>query len=90
MRLLLLALLAPLLTLLAACQPEPHEFPARSAAAFHRTCPEGDPVCDCTWDKITRAMTSEDYNAALARFRREGLMDPRLTHARTECLDRAR
>lgn len=86
MRLLLLALLAPL----CACEGAPHDYPARTAAAFHRTCPAGDPVCDCTWDKITRAMPAEEYDAALARFQREGLMDPRVTHARTECLDRAR
>ncbi len=83
MRVLLLALL------LAACQPAPHEFPARAAARFYRTCPESDPVCACTWDNITRAMTADEYDDALKRFRREGLMDPRITHARTVCVEHA-
>jgi hypothetical protein len=32
-------------------------------------------------------MTYEQYQAALARYQREGLMDPRVTHARTVCLE---
>lgn len=79
----LLAILA-----LAACERAPNPYPERAAAAFHRTCPVSDPVCACTWDRITRAMTAEDYERALARFRSEGLMDPRITQARTACLDR--
>lgn len=75
---------------LAACEGAPNEFPARAQASFHRTCPASDPVCACTWDKITRGMTAEQYAEALARFQSEGLMDPAITHARTACLDRAK
>lgn len=83
-------LLLTLMLALAACEAAPNEFPARAQAAFHRTCPATDPVCACTWDKITRSMTAEQYADALARFRTEGLMDPAITHARTACLDHAK
>ena len=83
MRVLILAVL------LAACgSAEPNEYPANARAAFARSCPTGDPMCDCTWDKVTRSMTHEEYDAALKRYRSEGLMDPRIARARTECLER--
>lgn len=88
MRVCLLALMAVLA--LGACERAANDFPPRAQAMFHRSCPASDPVCACTWDKITRAMTAEQYNEALTRFRAEGLMDPRITQARTACLDRAR
>ncbi len=73
---------------LASCGPSaPHEYPARHQTAFHRTCPANDPVCACTWERITRTIPPDEYEAMLARFREEGLMDPRITRARTECLD---
>lgn len=73
---------------LAACgQTPPHDFPASAHAQFAATCPASDPVCACTWDKITREMTYEQYQAAVARFRSEGLMDPHITHARTVCVE---
>ena len=65
----------------------PHEYPASAAAQFHATCPANDPVCICTWDQVTRSMTYEDYQAALDRYRNEGLMDPRITRARTHCIE---
>jgi hypothetical protein len=74
--------------LLAACgQGAPNDYPAQARAQFESSCPRTSAVCTCTWDKITRAMTYEQYQAALARYQREGLMDPRVTHARTVCLE---
>ncbi|MES1200135.1 MAG: hypothetical protein ABUS57_01645 [Pseudomonadota bacterium] len=73
---------------LSACQAAPHDFPASAKAEFNRGCPSSDSVCECTWDELTRAMTYEDYQAAVDRFRREGLMDPRITRARTHCIER--
>ena len=73
---------------LMACGPNaPHEYPASAQTQFSATCPASDPVCACTWDRITREMTYEDYQAAVARFRREGLMDHRITHARATCVE---
>ncbi len=66
----------------------PHEFPANAAAEFHQSCPATDDVCVCTWDQITRAMPYEEYQTALETFRTRGLMDPRLTRARTHCIER--
>jgi hypothetical protein len=37
---------------------------------------------------MTQTLTYEEYEAALARFREEGLMDPRVTRARTGCIER--
>jgi len=82
------AALAALAVLVSGCGPgDPHDYPARHAATFHRSCPASDPVCACTWDRITRTIPPAEYEAALARFRDEGLMDPRITRARTDCLD---
>lgn len=74
--------------LAAGCGASPNEYPASAKTTFNRTCPAGTPLCDCTWDHIIRAMPYEDYQAAMTRFRREGLMDPRLTRARTQCVER--
>ena len=88
MRKLLLAAVTCVSVLAASCGGAPHEYPASAKAQFNRTCPAGTPLCDCTWDNITRAMPYEDYEAAMTRFRSEGLMDPRLTRARTQCVER--
>jgi hypothetical protein len=75
--------------LMAGCgQHEPYEYPAAAHAQFAASCPPSSKVCVCTWDQITRAMTYEDYQAALSRYNERGLMDPRVTHARTICLER--
>jgi len=73
---------------LAGCgEKPPHPYPAAAETQFHASCPASDPVCVCTWDQITRAMTYEDYQAALDTFRSDGIMDPRLTRARTHCIE---
>jgi len=75
--------------LLAGCgQHEPYEYPAGAHAMFASSCPISSKVCVCTWDQITRSMPYEDYQAALARYNERGLMDPRITHARTICVER--
>ncbi|MEJ0060705.1 MAG: hypothetical protein WDM79_14510 [Terricaulis sp.] len=71
---------------LAACgEAAPNEFPAQAQAEFHSQCPADNPVCTCTWDRITRAVTYEEYEAAMATFRAEGTMDTRITHASVKC-----
>jgi hypothetical protein len=67
---------------------EAHDYPAGLQAEFHHNCPASDPVCVCTWDEITHAVTAEEYQAAMDRFRREGRMEPKITHARTVCRER--
>jgi hypothetical protein len=69
---------------------EPHDYPSRAQAQFEASCPPASAVCACTWDRITRTLPYEDYEAALARFREEGLMDPRVTRARTRCIEQHR
>lgn len=75
--------------LVTACGPRaPHPYPESARTRFEQSCPSDSAVCACTWDQITRSLTYEDYENALARFRREGLMDPRVTRARTVCIER--
>jgi hypothetical protein len=84
-----LAFLAALL--LAACGGSaPNPYPADAKARFEASCPPESQVCVCTWDEITRSMTYEEYEAALARFREAGLMDTRVTRARVGCLEKHR
>jgi hypothetical protein len=74
---------------LAACgQSAPNPYPEEARARFETSCPSDSAVCTCTWDQVTRAMTYEEYDAALARFRETGNMDPRITRARTTCIER--
>lgn len=76
--------------LLTACggQPAANEYPAAAKARFDASCPPESAVCECTWERITRTLTHDEYEAALARFRETGLMEPRITRARTACLER--
>lgn len=75
--------------LLAACGARaPNPYPESARARFEQSCPPESQVCACTWDKLTRTLTYEEYDAALTRFRTEGLMDPRVTRARTNCLEK--
>jgi hypothetical protein len=76
---------------LAACgEHAPNPYPESAKARFNASCPADSPVCQCTWDRLTRTMTYEEYEAALAHFRESGQMDPRVTRARTQCLERHR
>lgn len=83
-RLIALAALA-----LAGCgASEANPYPAAAEAGFAASCPMSEPECACTWERITRTLTYEEYAAALAHFRREGLMDTRIVRARTACVER--
>ena len=77
---------------LSACGGEspPNPYPQSAHERFSMSCPPDSAVCTCTWDKITRTVTYEEYEAALARSRETGLMEPRITRARTQCLERHR
>lgn len=88
-RWLYLLLLAPAaLVLLSSCARQgAYDYPQAARARFEQSCPPESAVCACTWERITRTVPFEEYEAALARFRDEGLMDPRITQARTYCLE---
>ena len=74
---------------LAGCaQPAANPYPESAQTRFEASCPSESEVCVCTWDKITRAMTFEEYEAALEQFRETGQMETRITRARTQCLER--
>jgi hypothetical protein len=63
-------------------------YPESARMRFEASCPPTSARCTCTWDRITRSMTYEEYEAAMARFREDGLMEPKITRARTQCLER--
>lgn len=65
----------------------PNPYPEAARARFEASCPADSAVCVCTWDRITRTVTYEEYEAALQRFRETGLMEPRITRARTQCIE---
>ena len=65
-----------------------HPYPDQAQAQFARSCPPASAVCSCTWDAITRTVPYREYGAALARFRQQVLMDPRITRARTRCIEK--
>lgn len=74
-----------LAAMLGGCGPKAaHAYPPDARAKFEG-CPVGDPKCDCMWEHITREMTPEQFDAAMTRFKEQGLMDPKLTAARLEC-----
>jgi hypothetical protein len=74
--------------LLAGCgQSAPNPYPEAALARFEVSFPSESAVCTCTWDRITRTLTHEEYEEALARFRETGNMDPRITRARTKCIE---
>ncbi len=54
---------------LTACSSEraPHPYPQSALERFSMSCPPESAVCTCTWDKITRTVTYDEYEAALAR-----------------------
>lgn len=75
--------------LLSACGPHaPNPYPQAAQTRFEASCPRDSEVCTCTWDELTRTLTYEEYEAALQHFRETGNMDPRITHARTVCIER--
>lgn len=73
---------------LAACGDGPHAYPAEAQAQFHASCPTDNPVCACTWEKLTETIPYEEYEAAMATFAERGTMDPRITRASVSCRER--
>lgn len=89
MRLGVIALSA--VAVLASCgRPAANTYPESARQRFEASCPADSPVCTCTWDRITRTLTYTEYEAALERFRETGLMEPKVTRARTQCIERHR
>lgn len=82
MRLIVLSLFA---IAVAACQRPPHPYPPEARAGFDNFCKYEARKCDCAWDKITRAMTFEEYVAAIDDFESRGVMDRRIVMASVDC-----
>jgi predicted small lipoprotein YifL len=74
---------------LAACgKAPPHAFPDSARDEVAQSCPRGNALCDCQWERITRSMTPEEFSEARARLLKDGLSDPRFARARLECLEK--
>ncbi len=75
--------------LLAGCgQGAPNPYPESARVSFNATCPADEPFCTCFWDRVTRTMTHEEYEAAMQRYSETGLMEPKVTRARLQCRER--
>ncbi len=82
-----LAVVALTLIVSACGAQKAHDYPAEARQQFAADCTLDDVLCACMWDEITKDLTYPDYEVALERFRTEGLMDPRITKARTSCFE---
>lgn len=90
-RVMRLGLIAVAAAALSACgEAAPNPYPEEARQRFNASCPPDSAVCRCTWDKLTRTLTYDEYEAALQRFRETGLMEPAVTRARTQCIERHR
>ena len=73
---------------MSACGSEPHIYPQEARTAFNEHCPAGEALCECIWENMTQHIPYDEYEAAIERYRVEGLMDRRISRARTECRER--
>jgi hypothetical protein len=71
--------------LASACEPAANPYPENTRADFMALCRMGAEPCDCAWDKITKAMTHDDYQNALKTLETRGTMDPRIVSASLAC-----
>jgi hypothetical protein len=71
----------------AACgsEPPPNPFPAEAQSAFLQVCSGGEAYCACSWDKITRQFTAEDWEEAQAALVATGHPDPRIVVIANAC-----
>lgn len=71
----------------AACsqEPPPNPFPAEARTAFFGVCSGGEAYCGCSWDKITRHFTAEEWAEAQAALDATGRPDPRIVVIANAC-----
>lgn len=71
----------------AACssEPAPNPFPPAAQTAFYEVCSGGEAYCGCSWDKITRHFTAEEWAAAQATLDATGHPDPRIVVIANAC-----
>lgn len=70
----------------AACSaPTPNPYPESTKSTFMSQCGMGLKPCACAWDAIIRAMTHDEYQAALQALETRGVMDPRIVQASLAC-----
>ena len=62
-------------------------YPEGARVQFEASCPSESALCACSWDKLTRTMTYEEYQAAMVRWREQGIMDSRVMRVRADCVE---
>lgn len=65
--------------------PPPNPFPPEAQTAFIAACRGGEAFCACSWDKITRRFTAEEWSEALAHLEAMGAPDPRIVTISHTC-----
>jgi hypothetical protein len=78
----------------AACSqaaPTANLFPEEARTHFmEQDCPGGGAFCDCSWDRITREFTADEWAAARASLEATGRPDPRIVIISSQCRDQTR
>ena len=73
----------------AACSqalPPPNPFPEDARAQFmSEDCPGGGEFCACSWDRITREFTAEEWTQAREDLETTGRPDPRIVIISSQC-----
>lgn len=89
MRPLFAVLLACAITACAA-EAQPNPFPETAKQEFLEQCRGGEAFCACSWDGITRAMTAEEWDAALVALDETGHPHPQMIIVSSRCRDQTR
>ncbi len=71
--------------------PAPNPFPENVRAQFMaQDCPGGGEFCECSWDRITREFTADEWATARANLEATGHPDPRIVIISSQCRDATR
>jgi hypothetical protein len=88
------ALITGLGLMLLACAPSlpaPNPFPDEARSQFmQQDCPGGGAFCDCSWDRITREFTADEWAEARANLEATGHPDPRIVVISSQCRESTR
>jgi hypothetical protein len=90
---LLRVLTVGLFAALGACsEPEKpvNPFPEQDRASFMAVCSADAAFCTCSWDKITREFTAEEWASAKATLDTTGHPDPRIVVISSHCREESR
>jgi hypothetical protein len=87
-------LVAGFIAFAAACSQAPsppNPFPDDMRAQFmDEDCSAGGEFCTCSWDRITREFTADEWEEARAKLEVTGHPDPRIVIISSQCREETR